>query len=662
MSWNTTVTVPGAVHQRDPNPEKKSNMKTSVIRYRVADFLREHQPFDAFSMEDLLAFSGTGRVIFHEDDIHLYLKGQARESWVWVIQQGRVEMLDETPLGVQLRDVLGPGDILGLDRQATAYSHTARTATEVILYAFDAAAFEGLVTRNPEAARYLTAHLSAGARHTKALQAPATRERLLSEREKRVWLNARAMPLGTAARRGLSIGPEHPIREAARRMSEAGREALAVVDAAGFPLGLITQAELRDRVAAGATPVDAPAEAIMNRGFRTAAAGLRSPDYLLEMARGRCSVLAITDDGSPASALQQVLTDADLAIDCGRNPIALLREIAAAETVAELAYLRERASELVIDGLVGPSVIEWFAQLWSEINRALLERAIAIAEAELARAGRSAPGRPSCWIFFGSAGRGELLAAAPEIGMAFADPLGAEAEEVKRYMATLASKVAAKLQACGLRTRPDAVPICRTLGEWKTFFAQRVQDPIGNRIYESREYFDFQVVSGDPALGAELRASILREMASSDAFLPVLANDTIANQPPLTFFQDAVIEADGRLNTTLDVEKTALIPIADAARALAFGFQDIASPNTLQRLARAAGALPLYASILNDAAEAWRIVGYHHALAGFARQGTGEAASPPRLTRFDQRMLKTAFDSTRRFLELASTLQTEATR
>ncbi|MDX2030439.1 MAG: putative nucleotidyltransferase substrate binding domain-containing protein [Blastocatellia bacterium] len=639
-------------------------MKTSVIRYRVADFLREHQPFDVFSMEDLLAFSGTGRVIFHEDDIHLYIKGQAREAWVWVIQQGRVEILDETPLGAQLRDVLGPGDILGLDRQAaTAYSNTARTATEVILYAFDAAILEGLVARYPEAARYLTAHLSAGARHTKALQAPATRERLLSEKEKSVWLNACEAPVARVARRGVSIAPELPVREAARRMREAGREAIAVVDAAGHPLGVITQAALCERIATGAVSIDAPAEAIMDRAFRTAAADRRAPEYLLEMARGRCSVLAITEDGTAGSGLRQVLTDADLAIDCGRNPIALLREIPMTETVAELAWLREQASELVIEGLVGPSVIEWFTQLWAEINRALLERIVALAEADLARAGRLAPELRSCWIFFGSAGRDELLAAtAPQIGMAFAEPLDDGVDEAIRYFSTLASKVAAKLQACGLRTRPDAAPVCRTLREWKTFFAQCVQDPIGSRIYEAREYFDFQVVSGDPEIGAELRAAILQEMAGSEAFLPVLANDTIANQPPLTFFQGAVIESDGRLNSTLDVEKTALIPIADAARALAFGVQDLGTPNTLQRLGRAAGAFPLHASILNDAAEAWRIVGYHHALAGFARQGTGEAVQPPRLTRFDQRMLKSAFDSTRRFLELASTLRYEATR
>lgn len=66
-------------------------MKTSAIRYRVADFLRQHPPFDLFSLEDLLAFSGTGRVIFHEDDIHFFQNGQPRAQLLWVIQQARIK-------------------------------------------------------------------------------------------------------------------------------------------------------------------------------------------------------------------------------------------------------------------------------------------------------------------------------------------------------------------------------------------------------------------------------------------------------------------------------------------------------------------------------------------------------------------------------------------
>ncbi|MGH9837135.1 MAG: putative nucleotidyltransferase substrate binding domain-containing protein [Blastocatellia bacterium] len=149
---------------------------------------------------------------------------------------------------------------------------------------------------------------------------------------------------------------------------------------------------------------------------------------------------------------------------------------------------------------------------------------------------------------------------------------------------------------------------------------------------------------------------IIEELESSEAFIPVLANDTIAKLPPLTFYQGFALEMDGRLNQTLDVEKTVLTPITDAARVLAFAERDVSTTNTLERLSRLARTLPQYASILTDAAEGWRIVCYHHTLAELSNESDSAVIYPARLSRFDQRLLKTAFDSTRRFVELASSI------
>jgi CBS domain-containing protein len=232
---------------------------------------------------------------------------------------------------------------------------------------------------------------------------------------------------------------------------------------------------------------------------------------------------------------------------------------------------------------------------------------------------------------------------------------------VKKYFSTLAQKVVAKLEACGLRARQTAAADgqrgqCRPLSEWKEFYRSQIRDPIGSRIYTARECFDFYIVSGEPALGAELRQVISEELEKSEIFIPVLANDTIANSPPLTFYQGFALEVDGRLNRTLDAEKTALTPITDAARVLVFAERDVSTTNTLERLSRLARALPQYASILTDAAEAWRIVCYHHTLAGLSNESESAVIYPARLSRFDQRLLKTAFDSTRRFVELASSI------
>ena len=88
-------------------------MNTSVIRYRVADFLKSHAPFDALPGPHLLELAGQGRVKFHEADEYIYRQGQAKTSWVWIIQQGRVELFDETSGADQLRDVLAKATCWG---------------------------------------------------------------------------------------------------------------------------------------------------------------------------------------------------------------------------------------------------------------------------------------------------------------------------------------------------------------------------------------------------------------------------------------------------------------------------------------------------------------------------------------------------------------------
>ena len=104
-------------------------MKTSVIRHRVADFLKSHAPFDSLAAQDLLALAGSGRVKFHESEESVYDEGDPTGPMLWVIQQGRVEIVE----GGHLRDLLGAGDLLGLDRFAGAdhYRQSARTAKRV---------------------------------------------------------------------------------------------------------------------------------------------------------------------------------------------------------------------------------------------------------------------------------------------------------------------------------------------------------------------------------------------------------------------------------------------------------------------------------------------------------------------------------------------------
>lgn len=70
-------------------------MQTSAILHCVADFLRKHAPFDALPEADLLALAGSGRVKFHQSEEFVFRQGAPKNALVWVIQQGRVELIDE---------------------------------------------------------------------------------------------------------------------------------------------------------------------------------------------------------------------------------------------------------------------------------------------------------------------------------------------------------------------------------------------------------------------------------------------------------------------------------------------------------------------------------------------------------------------------------------
>ena len=134
-------------------------METAVISYRVADFLKKHAPFHAVDDEDLLALAGGGRVRFHEANEYLLWQGEPHRYQVFVIQQGTVSLWDESGEEAKLRDVRGAGDMLGIERynDAPAVLYSARSESDVVVYAFSAFDFDSFVLKYPHAMQYVAA-------------------------------------------------------------------------------------------------------------------------------------------------------------------------------------------------------------------------------------------------------------------------------------------------------------------------------------------------------------------------------------------------------------------------------------------------------------------------------------------------------------------------
>jgi CBS domain-containing protein len=630
-------------------------MKTSVIRFRVADFLRQYPPFSELTEEDLLSLAAGGRVIFHESEEYLFRQHQPLGPALWVIQQGSVEILDETPRGDELRDMLAEGDILGGERVSgsTVYAYSARTASDVILYSIDAASVEKMAAHNPGIARYLAAQFSIAERN--GVEARRANVLLWT-----TWLEAPGPSDNLLRGRRLVASPKMPVHEAAEIMSHNNRDWVAVVDVSGAPLGLVTDRELRNRVATGYVSHNSPIEAIMNARVPAVPPGLGSAAYLVTMMHNRCRELNITADGSPNARLEGVVTDSDLSLLTGVNPVLLLLQVVEATTVDDWKRILEQAEGIVADGLAHPSNVDLSAMVASAFLNATAEAMIRRAQTELEAAGRPAPPIPYCWLLFGRTARGEaLLPMQPEIGVVYDDsssPVGSVAQE---YFSAVLEKTIAYFTSCGLSasiglTAEIKSLRCQSLAAWKDFFNACIANPIGNAIYQTRTLFDFQPLLGERSLGRDLKKTIGLALQQSDSFIPILANDTLSNLPPLTFFRGLVVELDGVQRDTLDVETTALDPIADAARVFALATQNLEITNTLERLHCAADAMPESRVIFQEAAQAFRVAAYQQALAGFRGEGKSAVIRPSALGKYDQRMLKAAFDSIQRLLELSS--------
>lgn len=630
-------------------------MKTASIAHRVVDFLRRWPPFQYFDEEELFALVGAGRVVFHERDELLFTQGGRRKPYVFVIQQGAVRLVEQSEDGTEvLRDVRGEGDLLGIGRYLGFGEHvyTARTETDVILYALPAEAFWETVKHHPRASRFLATYFSV------AILPPALEVREERSDELRIgrrpvdWM---ARPVDQPAR-PVTCLPDTAARDVARMLAERDALAAVVVDTQGAPLGVLTPRTLSDEVASGRQPPETPARALMRRVYAVSAPGLEAGDYLTRMLDQQTDHLVLTANGRPDGPFAGVLTRRDLTRVEGAAPLALIEDMARAPRISELTALRAQAEAVLAAGLTGPDATRWLAPMAGAFNAAVLRRVVGLVEGALAEQGLASPELDHCWVFFGSAARNELFTRHDlDCGLIYDDPDPDHARVARAYFLELGRRVSAALAACGFVTSAKAISAghpsaCRSVGEWEMAFGDWITQPIESCVYRATSMFDLRPVHGDCRLVDRLERHIQGEEARSPRFVPLLLEDSMANLPPLTFFRGLVVDDEGDYTEVLDLQRATLQPVVDIARALALdcGRQ---APTTLDRLTVLSPEDDESALLIQETAAAFRNALYHRARTGLTTGTDGSRVDPAKLTRLEQNLLKSGFRTVLRLME-----------
>jgi len=362
------------------------------------------------------------------------------------------------------------------------------------------------------------------------------------------------------------------------------------------------------------------------------------------MGAADADAVAITEDGTAGGRVHALVTRHDLAPLFGENPATLLREVRGAAGTGELRGLNQRARAFVLEQLTSAASAEWLARFTHVVDAAILSRVAQIVGVDR---------RSASWCFAGSSGRGESLTSlAPALLAVFEDdvPDDEGRSQYRRVLETLLE--------CGYLPRLDLpfdADFCgASAREWKTRFRDWVDDPVRQQTYRVRSLFDVRAVYGREALWHEVRAVIAE--AVDREFVHVLANDCLASLPPLTFFQNAVVDAFGEQTLTFRLEHSALRPLVDVGRVFALAARDAPGRSTLERLAIARGMLPEQDAIFRDAADTLRIVLWQQGRVGIG-QGTDGAELPAALlSRYDRQALKSGFPVIQRLLEFTADL------
>src|SRR5262245_28650482 len=436
--------------------------------------------------EDLVALAAHGRVKFYEANEFILWQGEPHKSHIFVIQQGTVSLWDERRGAVELRDVRGAGDLLGVERfnGAPSVLFSARSTSDVVVYGLHADQFGELLTKYPYARQFVS-----------ALGSVVTDFKRTDERAdpQRLFLHDVAGPLQTC-------GVEQSLVDAARTLTRTGAEAVAVANGNSQILGLITPRTLLAWIAEGGGSTSRALSEMPMEMPPTVGPDASVVDGVMAMGNSEAGVVAMTADGTPSGQLLAVLTTRDLAPVFGDQPALILREIRRAADIPSLRSLNGRARACALQYLTSAMASDWLARFTDAVDLAILDRLIAL------NGGQFSPG---CWCVYGASGRGEsIVRRQPRVALVH------EAGVDHRRLENLYAKVTKDLLECDYlpHTAGPADPTFQVASatEWSRRYEAWIQNPVIEGMSRNRYFFDLRPFHGARFLWEQVREHVSR--------------------------------------------------------------------------------------------------------------------------------------------------------
>lgn len=607
-----------------------------VEQFEVYEFLRRFAPFNSLPEPVLKEVAAAAEVGYFRGGTQIVQFGQPLDA-LHVIRSGTVEVYRRSG---ELYNRLDEGDIFGqlgllMSRRVR---FPARAVTDTLLYFIPAAVFDDLFENHESFADYVEIE-----------DRTRLRQAVTQARGANDSMTSKVMPLVT--RTPVTLEEGATVRQAAARMTEEGVSSLIITadksreggsGAAGHGMaGIVTDRDLRTRVLAAGLSLDTPVADVMSRELVTIESGQRVFEALLSMLRHNLHHLPVLRRGKPVG----MIAISDIVRYESQNSLFVVGRILRQNTVDDLASLAPEVRSSFVRLVNEDANSHMVGSAMAVIGRSFKQRLLELAEEAL-----GPPPVPYCYLALGSMARDEQGIVTDQDNALIIDDRFDKSRH-DDYFLKLARFVSDGLARCGYVYCSGGVMATnekwrQPLHVWRKYFADWIDRPSPEALLNSSIFFDLDGVFGRTEWVEQLRSEIAARAKGNHYFLACMARNALNRTPPLGFFKSFVLEKDGKQRDTINLKRRGTAPLTDLVRvhALAVGSK---SQNTFDRLEDVVEAKALSAAIgseLRDALEFIALVRIRHqALELEAGQEADNSVEPERLSHFERRSLKDAF-------------------
>jgi CBS domain-containing protein len=615
------------------------------IAERISDFLKKHHPFSKIQYAELVLVANHIKVIYLEKNDVLFKINDAIHDCFYVVANGAIGLSVTSDADEVLIDKCDEGDILGL-RPFFAkdnYLMTAKAREESIVYAIPIEIFRPIAINNVEVLQFL---LQSFASNTRNPYDKNHKGKLISENviyDSQTDNIQHYQPINYT-KSPITASKSDIIRYVAQTMSSRKIGSI-IIHENRLPIGIVTDKDLRSKIATGLFSIDVTIDKIMSAPVITVPENLSIAEAQMMMLKHNVGHLCVTKDGTDQSEITGIISEHDVIVAQANNPGVLLKQTKRATNTEELKVVREKVTDLIQNSIDKNIPINHICSIVGEINIAITQRCIELSLEKM----ETPPPAQFSWINIGSQGRKEqLLLTDQDNAIVFEDVEDEKYDEVKTYFVKLAEKVNKRLHKIGYEYCPAEMMAmnpkwCKSVTDWKSQFKGWIHSPGEKGILMCTIFFDYNFVFGNETLVNEITATIFEETKKNDLFFAYLGADALKNPPPLGFFRQFLVESDGEHKDAFDIKSRALMPLIDAARILSLHQGIKKSTNTVYRFTKLAEKEPQNAVIYEACAEAFLSLLKFRTEEGLNMNSDGRYLNLNELSKLDKVKLKNAF-------------------